>query len=45
MTLWPNGKSSRLLRDGLLVQNQGETLKSPMNWTPFQVQFTEQQKS
>ena len=40
MTLWPNGYSSRLLTDGLLVQNQGETLKSRINGTPFQVEFS-----
>ena len=44
MTLWPNGESIRLPTDGLLVQNQGVTLKSPINWTPFQIEFTEQQK-
>ena len=35
MTPWPNGESSRLLTDSLLVKNHGGSLKVQLTGIPF----------
>ena len=41
MTLWPNGKSSRLPIDDFAGSKPGRDFESPINWNPFQLEFTE----